>query len=64
MTVRDSSLHGTNVAVRLKSARTRGGGIEDVAYRNLTGTANAAVQISLQREPAPDAFPETRRRIG
>ena len=56
--MRDSSLHGTNVAVRLKSARTRGGGIEDVAYRNLTGTANAAVQISLQREPA---FPRPRR---
>ena len=62
--MRDSSLHGMNVAVRLKSARTRGGGIEDVAYHNLTGTANAAVQISLQREPAPDGPRARKRSIG
>ena len=50
VTVRDSTLEGTNVAVRLKSARTRGGGIQGVLYSNLSGTANAAVQISLAYE--------------
>ena len=36
--------------MRLKSARTRGGGIKDVLYANLTGAADVAVQISLQYE--------------
>jgi hypothetical protein len=39
---RDSILHGTNLAVRLKTARGRGGGIKDVLYQNLSGTTNGA----------------------
>jgi polygalacturonase len=30
ITIRNSVLHGTNLAVRLKTSRGRGGGIEDV----------------------------------
>jgi len=46
ITIRDSVLHGTNLAVRLKTCRGRGGGIEDVLYQNLTGSVVSAIQIT------------------
>ena len=46
ITIRNSVLHGTNLAVRLKTSRGRGGGIEDVLYENLTGSTNAGIQLN------------------
>ena len=45
--VRDSVLNGTNLAVRIKSERGRGGGVENVIYENLHGTVKSAVQLTL-----------------
>ena len=50
VTFRDSTLNGTDWAVRIKSARGRGGGVEDVLYENLTGTAQGGVQLTLNYE--------------
>jgi polygalacturonase len=47
VTIRDSVLDGTNLAVRIKSMRGRGGGVEDVLYQNLTGSVISAVQLTL-----------------
>ena len=35
ITIRDSRLDGTNLAVRIKTCRGRGGGVEDVLYASL-----------------------------
>jgi len=51
VTIRDSVLDGTNLAVRIKSMRGRGGGVEDVLYQNLTGSVISAVQLTLNCEP-------------
>jgi hypothetical protein len=53
VTIRDSSLNGTNLAVRIKTMRGRGGGVEDVLYENLTGVAEGAVQLTLQYSGDP-----------
>lgn len=45
--VRDSELHGTDLAVRIKSKRGRGGGVEDVVYERLRGSVRAAIQLTL-----------------
>ena len=50
VTFRDSTLNGTDWAVRIKSARGRGGGVENVLYENLTGTALGGVQLTLNYE--------------
>jgi polygalacturonase len=47
VTVRDSELHGTNLAVRIKTSRGRGGGVEDVVYENLWGSVQGGIQITL-----------------
>ena len=49
ITVRNSVLKGTNLAVRLKTSRGRGGGIKDVLYENLTGSTNGGIQINTLR---------------
>jgi polygalacturonase len=36
VTIRDCTFEGTDIGVRLKSDRTRGGPVEDVTYENLT----------------------------
>jgi polygalacturonase len=41
VTIRDSKLDGTNLAVRIKTMRGRGGGVEDVLYENLQGKVRA-----------------------
>jgi len=51
VTIRDSVLHGTNLAVRIKTMRGRGGGVEDVLYQNLTGSVLAGVQLTLNYHP-------------
>eukprot|EP01065_Artemidia_motanka_P027529 TRINITY_DN32717_c0_g1_i1.p1 TRINITY_DN32717_c0_g1~~TRINITY_DN32717_c0_g1_i1.p1 ORF type:complete len:456 (+),score=140.37 TRINITY_DN32717_c0_g1_i1:57-1370(+) len=53
VTIRDSVLHGTNVGVRVKSCRGRGGGIEDVLYDGLVGSSNEALQFTLHYCEAP-----------
>lgn len=50
VTIRDSIVDGTNVAVRIKSARGRGGGVRKVTYDNLVGRANEAIQLTLDYE--------------
>lgn len=50
--VRDSELHGTNLAVRIKSMRGRGGGVENVVYEGLRGSVNSAVQLTLNYNSA------------
>merc|ERR1719197_1398419 len=47
VTIRDSQLDGTNLAVRLKTMRGRGGGIEDILYQNLTGKVISGLQLTL-----------------
>ena len=51
--VRDSILHGTNLAVRLKTARGRGGGIANVLYENLVGSTNAGISFNLHYGTPP-----------
>lgn len=46
ITIRNSVLHMTNLAVRLKTSRGRGGGIEDFLYENLTGSTNGGIQLN------------------
>jgi len=53
ITIRDSFLKGTNLAVRLKTMRGRGGGIEDVLYENLQGSVESAIQITLNYHTTP-----------
>lgn len=50
--IRDSTCDGTNVGVRLKSMRGRGGGIENVLYQNMSGSVEQAVSISLNYHTA------------
>jgi hypothetical protein len=50
VTFRNSTLHGTNWAVRIKSARGRGGGVEDVLYEDFYGVADSGVQLTLNYE--------------
>eukprot|EP00040_Diaphanoeca_grandis_P005346 m.32462 g.32462 ORF g.32462 m.32462 type:complete len:462 (+) comp16649_c0_seq1:163-1548(+) len=50
VTIRDSVLDGTNLAVRLKTCRGRGGGIENILYENLTGKVISAIQLTLNYE--------------
>jgi hypothetical protein len=50
VTIRDSVLDGTNTAVRIKSCRGRGGGVENVLYENMRGTVGEAVQLTLDYE--------------
>lgn len=52
ITIRDSVLHGTNLAVRIKSMRGRGGGVEDVLYQNLTGSVISGLQLTLNYHAA------------
>lgn len=53
ITIRDSVLDGTNLAVRLKTSRGRGGGIEDVLYSNLSGSTSAGIQINTHYGTSP-----------
>ena len=53
VTIRDSVLDGTNLAVRIKSMRGRGGGVEDVLYQNLTGSVVSAIQLTLNCKSRP-----------
>jgi len=54
VTISDSRLHGTNLAVRIKTSRGRGGGVEDVLYEGLTGSVISAISLSLNYEkPTP-----------
>jgi len=48
--IRNSILDGTNKAVRIKSARGRGGGVRNATYSNLTGSVKYAVSLSLDYE--------------
>ena len=52
VTIRDSHVDGTNLAVRIKSMRGRGGGVEDVLYQNLTGKTIAGLQLTLNYHEA------------
>lgn len=47
VTIRNSKLDGTDLAVRIKSMRGRGGGVEDVTYENLKVTVVGGVQLTL-----------------
>ena len=49
--LRDSKLDGTNLAVRIKTMRGRGGGVENVLYQNLTGSVLAGIQLTLNYHP-------------
>eukprot|EP00658_Telonema_sp_P-2_P066314 TRINITY_DN55363_c0_g1_i2.p1 TRINITY_DN55363_c0_g1~~TRINITY_DN55363_c0_g1_i2.p1 ORF type:complete len:391 (-),score=60.19 TRINITY_DN55363_c0_g1_i2:253-1425(-) len=64
VTIRDSKLNGTNLAVRIKTARGRGGGVENVLYENLAGSVLAGISLSLNYETKPatnaTATPEMR----
>lgn len=65
VTIRDSFLNGTNLAVRIKSMRGRGGGVEDVVYEGLRGSVLNGVQLTLNYGAAKptnfSATPEIRR---
>ena len=50
VTIRDSRVNGTNLAVRIKTARGRGGGVEDVLYENLDGSAVSGISLNLNYE--------------
>jgi polygalacturonase len=52
ITIRDSKLDGTNLAVRIKTMRGRGGGVEDVLYENLEGKVVGGVQLTLNYKSA------------
>eukprot|EP01062_Namystynia_karyoxenos_P067415 TRINITY_DN61368_c0_g1_i1.p1 TRINITY_DN61368_c0_g1~~TRINITY_DN61368_c0_g1_i1.p1 ORF type:complete len:471 (+),score=87.24 TRINITY_DN61368_c0_g1_i1:76-1413(+) len=64
VTIRDSELNGTQVAVRVKSCRARGGRVEHVLYEGLRGSAGTAVSLTLNYCSAPatndTATPEMR----
>lgn len=47
VTIRDSILQGTQRAVRIKSCRGRGGGVDSVLYQNLQGSAGEAISLTL-----------------
>ena len=47
VTFRDSSVNGTDSAVRIKSCIPRGGGVEHVTYQNMSGSVSQAVQLTL-----------------
>ena len=47
VTIRDSELGGADLAVRIKTQRGRGGGVEDVLYQNLSGSTVAGIQLTL-----------------
>lgn len=51
VTVRNSHLNGADLAVRIKTDRGRGGGVEDVLFENLSGTTKAGIQLTLQYTP-------------
>jgi len=53
VTIRNSVLNGTNLAVRIKSMRGRGGGVEDVLYENLEGDVVSAIQLTLNYHTVP-----------
>lgn len=55
VTIRDSVLAGADLAVRIKTARGRGGGAEDILFQNLIGTTQAGIQFTLDYDvpPAP-----------
>ena len=59
MTIRDSVLEGTNLAVRIKTMRGRGGGVEDVLYQNMTGDAIGGVQLTLNYHTTPGPTNDT-----
>ena len=65
VTVRDSRLDGTNLAVRIKTARGRGGGVEDVLYSNMSGKVESGIQLTLNYHKVDKtndtATPEMRR---
>lgn len=58
-------MDGTNLAVRIKTMRGRGGGVEDVLYQNLTGSVMSGIQLTLNYKTAGrtnvSATPEMRR---
>lgn len=45
--VRNSTLNNVEAAVRIKSCRGRGGGVERVSYGGARGTVDQAIQINL-----------------
>lgn len=51
ITIRNSTLHGADLAVRIKTDRGRGGGVEDVLFENLAGITEAGIQLTLQYTP-------------
>jgi len=54
VTIRDSHLGGADLAVRIKTARGRGGGAEDIVFENLSGETKAGVQLTLNyKVPSP-----------
>ena len=53
VTIRNSQLDGTNLAVRIKSMRGRGGGVEDVLYENLSGKTISGIQLTLNYHQVP-----------
>ena len=40
-----------DLAVRIKTSRGRGGGVEDVLFENITGSSSAGVPLTLQYTP-------------
>ena len=52
VTIRDSNLDGTALAVRIKTMRGRGGGVEDVLYENLRGKTESGIQLTLNYHSA------------
>lgn len=59
--IRNSYCNGTNTAVRIKSCRGRGGGVENIVYDNMTGSVGEAVQVSGSciTQPLPCRAPGT-----
>ena len=53
VTVRGGTLVGTDRAVRIKSARGRGGGVEGVLYEHLAGLVDEAISLTLDYETHP-----------
>ena len=53
VTIRQGTLSGTDRAVRIKSARGRGGGVEGVLYENLSGAVDEAISLTLDYETYP-----------
>ena len=50
VTIRNSTVDGTERCVRIKSARHRGGGVRNATYEHLTGTVDEAVSLTLAYE--------------